>query len=183
MNKIFRLSAGIFLSLTLLSGCSSVDDSAPTTNETTVAEDVAPEPGSIENPLPIGSTIDSTSDHIPISLSFPSLNMDGNEAVILPGFVPEPEPGFHWVVLTIQIANTSSSASDSVSAGDIGVGIELADATGQTYEGSFAMLVEGLDVIDDPFGGETVSGEMAYQVPDGSTNFYATYKGIFVVVI
>ncbi|MFT4259644.1 hypothetical protein [Microbacterium sp.] len=135
------------------------DDAAAPADE---AEEPAAERGTRENPYPLTSAISSDDWTVVVN----SYTPDGNATVASGNmFNDEPTAGSHYEIVNYTVTYTGAESSYAAE-----VGVDLLTGSGNVI-GSFdslAVLADGFS-LDELYTGGSVTGSVAFLVPDGET--------------
>lgn len=196
-NRIIALAAIALAATLALSGCfprfvdRDIETEPPTSAAAGATEDSiepAPEPpiyevGTLKNPAPAGTTITADNyDGTTFDIAFVGVNGAANEYVATSNQFNDAAPaGFHWVVITVTVTNTSADAAKAVAPGVAVYDLTLVDeATGQSFSQEFASLGNLISGQNDIYAGQSATGEQAYLVPDSAVTLLAASGGVFI---
>ncbi|QUB99144.1 DUF2510 domain-containing protein [Cellulosimicrobium cellulans] len=149
------------------------DEGAEEGTETDTEQEAASEPGSRDNPVPLGSVI--SGDDFDVTIN--SVQLDATDAVMAPDLYNEPAPeGFTYALVNATITYTGAE-SDWAAA----VNIDYVASTGEVLDATdvFAMPPEPLLGHDELYTGGTTSGNTVIAVPAGDTGLLRVRPGPF----
>ena len=145
----------------------SAPSAEPSTATASPSRSSAPERGTLGNPYPAGTVLDVTGTAT-AQLSFPKLDLSANDAVASADQSNDaPASGMQWALLTVHVTNNGSSP---IRPADLVGSINLASHDGQLYGEKPATLDNLLSAAADTAPGTSSVGQIAYQVPVGTTS-------------
>ena len=154
-------------------GGESEDPPAADASEETSEED-SDDPGSRENPLPLGETV----EHDDWSATINSFTPNADEEVAAENQFNDPAPEGSTYALINADATYHGAESDMVMTG---VSIDYVTASGETIDStdSTAMAPDAFDISAELFEGGTESGNIALAVPEDVEGLVRVRLGMF----
>lgn len=141
------------------------------TDEGTTEEDPSATEGSRENPYPLGSEISNSDWTVVVN----SVNPDGNAVVSAANQFNEPAPaGSHYEIVNLTV---TYKGADSSYAAEVMVDAVLSSGSVVSSYDALVVLEDDLG-YDELYAGGTVTGSIAFLVPDGDTYLLRVAPGI-----
>ncbi len=141
------------------------------TDEGTTEEDPSAAQGSRENPYPLGSEISNSDWTVVVN----SVNPDGNAVVSAANQFNEPAPaGSHYEIVNLTV---TYKGADSSYAAEVMVDAVLSSGSVVSSYDALVVLEDDLG-YDELYAGGTVTGSIAFLVPDGDTYLLRVTPGI-----
>jgi energy-coupling factor transporter transmembrane protein EcfT len=149
------------------------DEGAADGTETDAEQEAASEPGSRDNPVPLGSVI--SGDDFDVTIN--SVQLDATDAVMAPDLYNEPAPeGFTYALINATITYTGAESDWAMA-----VNIDYVASTGEVLDATdvFASPPEPRLGHDELYTGGTTSGNTVIAVPTGDTGLLRVRPGPF----
>ncbi|UOE45934.1 hypothetical protein [Agromyces larvae] len=146
-------------------------------------EPPAPALGTIKNPAPVGVPITSTGFDGTTYDTTAALTVNpANEYIAQTNQFNDAAPaGYHYIVVTLTITNTSADAAKGIRPGTAAYDVSVVDeATGQSFSHTSTVLPNSISGQNEIYSGQTAVGEQAYLVPDTAGALLIASGGVFV---
>lgn len=198
MNRFATAATVIALSMLVLSGCSlkNADAANPVESDVPAAQTEEPAPatpepapapalGTLANPAPAGSAIDSEEfDGTTYSSTFALTVANANQYLADANMFNDAAPaGMHYAVVAVTIINTTADTTKAVRPGSAAYDLALVDSTsGLTYPSTTAVLPNGISGQAEIYSGQSATGEVAFLVPDTMAQVLIGSGGVFVAL-
>ncbi|TFF17536.1 hypothetical protein EQW79_009515 [Cellulosimicrobium terreum] len=149
------------------------DEGAAEGTETDTEQEAASEPGSRDNPVPLGSVI--SGDEFDVTIN--SVQLDATDEVMAANtFNEAPPEGFTYAVIDATITYTGADSGYAMM-----VDIDYVASTGEvlTSYDTVAVPPEPQLGLDELYTGGTTTGKMAIAVPSGDPGLLRVTPGLF----
>lgn len=149
------------------------DEGAAEETETDTEQEAASEPGSRDNPVPLGSVI--SGDEFDVTIN--SVQLDATDEVMAANtFNEAPPEGFTYAVIDATITYTGADSGYAMM-----VDIDYVASTGEvlTSYDTVAVPPEPQLGLDELYTGGTTTGKMAIAVPSGDPGLLRVTPGLF----
>ena len=169
---IIGVVAWIVAILVSIAGIAAVGTAIDEANDTTVApteeggapaEPEAADAGSRENPVPIGTAIDSQEWTVVVN----AWNPNGTDIVAAANQFNQPAPaGSTYAIVNYTVTYKGGDTGNALE-----VGVDLVTSTGEVIDpgiGDAVVLEDGISYTDELYAGGTATGSRAIAVPDGA---------------